>query len=495
MFGGFPSLRTRRRRCWIRFKRSLLFLSFTTVVFIVVIGFFLFFNHYYFRMIFQQPTRLNRKGSRAQYYPDNILQKIQIANEANFETVTERENIRYIQGDSKPTLLKETKVIRDDQTDSQNISISTDVHIFYYGWYGNPSYDDGKWIHWNHRVLPPWNKKDIKKYNQNRNKHSPPDDIGANFYPQLGPYSSRNHEVIRYHVEMIRRSGCGVLVYSWYPPSSNDDQSFSSSDELLPSLLDIAEEVNIKVALHVEPFIGRNASTFRLALEYVVRRFGNHSAFYKRKKSPFSIKELPVYYIYDSYNLPSVEWQSLFSTRGDKSIRDTELDGIFLGLLVEFKHRTEIKRSKFDGFYTYFASNGFTHGSSWKNWKTLSTFANKNSLIFSPSIGPGYKDTRIRPWNAVNTRYRRKGRYYGAAWKFALNSGAKMFSITSFNEWHEGTQIEPAVPKTLGNYSYDNYEPNEPDYYLDLTSIWVKKVCKESGRESSCLSKYIEEEK
>ncbi|CAB4057070.1 MANEA [Lepeophtheirus salmonis] len=399
-------------------------------------------------MIFQQPTRLNRKGSRAQYYPDNILQKIQIANEANFETVTERENIRYIQGDSKPTLLKETKVIRDDQTDSQNISISTDVHIFYYGWYGNPSYDDGKWIHWNHRVLPP-----------------PPDDIGANFYPQLGPYSSRNHEVIRYHVEMIRRSGCGVLVYSWYPPSSNDDQSFSSSsDELLPSLLDIAEEVNIKVALHVEPFIGRNASTFRLALEYVVRRF-----------------ELPVYYIYDSYNLPSVEWQSLFSTRGDKSIRDTELDGIFLGLLVEFKHRTEIKRSKFDGFYTYFASNGFTHGSSWKNWKTLSTFANKNSLIFLPSIGPGYKDTRIRPWNAVNTRYRRKGRYYGAAW--------------NFNEWHEGTQIEPAVPKTLGNYSYDNYEPNEPDYYLDLTSIWVKKVCKESGRESSCLSKYIEEEK
>ena len=69
---------------------------------------------------------------------------------------------------------------------------------------------------------------------------------------------------------------------------------------------------------------------------------------------------------------------------------------MFIGLLVDFKHRSDIKKAKFDGFYTYFAANGFTHGSSWKNWRSLQDFATRNSLIFIPSVGPGYIDTRIR---------------------------------------------------------------------------------------------------
>ena len=39
--------------------------------------------------------------------------------------------------------------------------------------------------------------------------------------------------------------------------------------------------------------------------------------------------------------------------------------------LVELKHRADIKAAKFDGYYTYFAANGFTYGSTWKNWKSL----------------------------------------------------------------------------------------------------------------------------
>ena len=29
------------------------------------------------------------------------------------------------------------------------------VFAFYYLWYGNPS-TDGRWLHWNHSVLPHW---------------------------------------------------------------------------------------------------------------------------------------------------------------------------------------------------------------------------------------------------------------------------------------------------------------------------------------------------
>lgn len=149
------------------------------------------------------------------------------------------------------------------------------------------------------------------------------------------------------------------------------------------------------------------------------------------------------------------------------------MDAIFIGLLVDVHHRYHVKKSQFDGFYTYFAANGFSYGSSWKNWNNLSKFARQNGLLFIPSVGPGYIDTQVRPWNSATTRHRRHGQYYDVAWRSAITSGVKFISITSFNEWHEGTQIEPAKPFNTQDFTYLNYEPEGPDFYLNLTRWWV----------------------
>ena len=45
--------------------------------------------------------------------------------------------------------------------------------------------------------------------------------LGANFYPLLGCYSSRNPIAVAQHMKWIRQSGIGVLVISWYPPDSS----------------------------------------------------------------------------------------------------------------------------------------------------------------------------------------------------------------------------------------------------------------------------------
>ena len=100
-------------------------------------------------------------------------------------------------------------------------------------------------------------------------------------------------------------------------------------------------------------------------------------------------------YIYDSYVFPANAWWELLSERGNLTLRGTELDAIYIGLLVDSQHRNHIKKSHFDGFYTYFAINGFSYGSSWKYWKDLHKFATQNSLLFIPSLGPGYIDTQV----------------------------------------------------------------------------------------------------
>ena len=54
---------------------------------------------------------------------------------------------------------------------------------------------------------------------------------------------------------------------------------------------------------------------------------------------------------------------------------------------------------------------------------------------------------------------RRNGLTYDAMWRAAIAAGADRITITSYNEWQEGTQIEPAassVPRGIAGYgSYD----------------------------------------
>ena len=159
---------------------------------------------------------------------------------------------------------------------------------------------------------------------------------------------------------------------------------------------------------------------------------------------------------------------------GEDSIRWTQWDAFVIGLVVEKHHLEDMVVAGFDGFYTYFAADGFTFGSTRRNWAYLNKYAKDHSLIFIPSIGPGYIDTRVRPWNDENTRKRLRGRYYEQSWSNAIELNPLLVSITSFNEWHEGSQIENAIPKNT-SYKYLDYTPNSPNFYLSQTKKNIEK--------------------
>ncbi|XP_016422998.1 glycoprotein endo-alpha-1,2-mannosidase-like [Sinocyclocheilus rhinocerous] len=350
------------------------------------------------------------------------------------------------------------------------------VHAFYYVWYGNPQFD-GKYVHWDHPLLPHWDPKVASGYPTGR--HQPPDDIGANFYPALGPYSSRDPSVLEEHMRQLRTADVGVLAVSWYPRSMNDDNG-EEIDNLLPLVLDAADKYQLKVVFHIEPYKGRDDANMRENIKYIVERYGNHPAFYRYKTS--TGKFLPLYYIYDSYLQTPDVWAQLLKPNGISTIRNTLYDGIFIALLVEEKHKKDILTAGFDGLYTYFATNGFTYGSSHHNWRSIKTFCDYNDLVFIPSVGPGYIDTSIRPWNSQNTRNRINGKYYETSFNAAVEARPQIISITSFNEWHEGTQIEKAIPKTWGKTVYLDYLPYKPTVYLEITQKWAKKFSEEQKK-------------
>lgn len=329
-------------------------------------------------------------------------------------------------------------------------TVNEHLHTFYYNWYENPEHD-GQYAHWNHQILPHWTDTTWNHAGNYPGK----DDIGANFYPELGCYSSSDTATIKQHMEWIRESGAGVLAITWWGKGTDGDLA-------IPTYLDLATRYGLKVAIHMEPFY-HTAAEFREQLEYVVTQYGQHPGLYTYADKPF-------YYVYDSYKLSNAEWQKVFSAEGELSVRNTPLDGTFIGLWVQKDDGDSIQASGFDGYYTYFASEGFVYGSTPSNWPEMAEFARQHQLISIPCVGPGYIDTRIRPWNAENTKSRENGEYYEKMFASAMTNHPEIIGITSFNEWHEGTQIEPAVPKSTGDYRYEDYgKGTDPLFYIRET--------------------------
>ena len=268
----------------------------------------------------------------------------------------------------------------------------------------------------------------------------------------------------------------GVLVYGWTGQAENPravDGEGINTDVFVHPILDAihATKSPIRVAFHIEPYVGRNAASVADDLDYL------HGNYFGKEDVIYSIDGKPVVYIYDSYRTPATEWASVFACDATSSsssplcVRgDPSRDVFVFGLCLDRGCVRDAATAGFDGIYTYFASDGTSYGATTSSWASLVKDAHAAGLVVSLSVGPGYDDTRIRPWNGAATRDRKGGAYYDAMWDAALAAGADYVSITSFNEWGEGTQIEPAVPRSGVMHSeYYGYG----DLYLDRTAYHV----------------------
>jgi glycoprotein endo-alpha-1,2-mannosidase len=325
---------------------------------------------------------------------------------------------------------------------------------------------DGGYEHWNHKVLPHWQQHINQQYPKIGQAFDPDKgEIGANFWPERGLYSNYDKRTVTEQFLEIRdKAKVSVIVVSWWSKGGGDENS-SGVDHVTPLLFQVAGELGMKIVFHLEPYKGRTALTTKGDLQHIIETYGKHPALYRRNN-------LPLCYVYDSYHTPAREWSEILSPSGTHTIRGTDHDHIMISLYLSQQESGQfILESKFDGFYTYFASNGFTYGSTPTNWPSIAQWANEHNLLFIPSVGPGYIDTQIRPWNSASIRERKNGVYYDDMWQAALNQHVPLISITSYNEWHEGTQIEPAIIKK----GYSDYSPVENDYYLKRTAYWVNK--------------------
>jgi hypothetical protein len=290
---------------------------------------------------------------------------------------------------------------------------SPEVAIFFYPWYGTPV-RDGAFQHWSQHGT------------------QPPSSIASSFYPARGIYSSSDPGVLRSQMEEIAGVRVGVVIVSWWGQGSVEDQR-------LPEVITTARSSGLDVAVHIEPYVGRTPETVAADVA---------------KLHALGVTD---FYVYDSSAYDDASWASVNRTlTGVRMFANTSLPG-------------KAAAGGFAGLYTYdvYAYDG-------SSFPRMCASARKLHLVCAPSVGPGYDgravgDARLRPRN--------DGATYDGMWRSALRAHADMVTITSYNEWHEGTQIEPAAVAGLQYESYDGayslHGKAAQRAYLDRTAWWI----------------------
>lgn len=328
--------------------------------------------------------------------------------------------------------------------------------VFYYPWYGGPA-SIPRWRHW----------KDPS--------FSPPEDISSDYYPVLGAYSSTDPLVIAQHFAWLREAGVGVIITSWWGRGSYEDQA-------VPALLDGAATYGIKVAFHIEPYDGRTADGLVSDVQYLYERYGSHPAFYRttgqsRWSADDRSKGLFFVWAIGAPDTKSPSVQADYWRAALDQIHALPDGGIVIGNSTQ---PDWVDGGHFDGLYNYATLHLETEGGfAWAQGLPPGAW-------YVPSVIPGMSARRIGyPENTYVPR--QNGITYVGQWNAALGTGVEpqMVTITSFNEWHEGTLIEPAAAGANNGrgYSYTDFGTLPPTGYLLLTHDAIRQFLQQSWPE------------
>ena len=359
----------------------------------------------------------------------------------------------------------------------------------YYPWYATEP-----WLHWNEAG------------------REPPVDIAASSMPLLGPYDSRSRHVLEQHARWIADAGIGAVNVSWWGPGS-------FTDEVVPTLLDVMRDHDLRVTFHLEPYRNDRAELFADDVLWLVRKYGDA----RHWDAMLVLQDAtgragPVFKLFRAILPPRVtdclgrehevpDYTEDARWRRQTARIRTELRGAFdhVTLLADSLDVGRTAASGFDGMAIY---DNFVAPSTWPGH--ASVFSG-GRLLFSFNVNAGFDAIVPRPtpddpcwqpapfdpgrmtldWAVDRTRelaMELAGRRIAESFDTTVSlqsdprlsnarRGFFLVYVNSFNEWHEGTQFEPAKDArdlTPAEWRVGYHNPPAGDYRLHLLGRLVR---------------------
>jgi hypothetical protein len=300
---------------------------------------------------------------------------------------------------------------------SEVFNLSTRIGIFYYPWYG-------KYRHWNESGQPPktWASNYL------------PDILPGYFLPEIELYNSVDEAVILWQVYLMKRARIGYVIVSWWGPGSYEDIAFETIIETLNTYPNPHPNLKWCILYEKEGYDDPPLHVILDDIRYIIEKYGSYDYYLK-------IDNKPVIFVYADPN--------------------DSADYVFRWLRVrEIIKDIYIVLKVFDGFRAYEDLID-----SWYQYAPI----NRVTIIepYSGTVSPGFWKYGEEPILLRNDQL------FDLSLNSLMKSNVMLKIIISWNEWHEGTQIEPGQEVELVNEEYLPTKPSYDNAFIDLIRKYI----------------------
>ena len=267
---------------------------------------------------------------------------------------------------------------------------------------------------------------------------------GADRVPDqpMAPYVSRDRGTMARHIDQAKSAGIDAFVVSWYGPRVEGNQTETN----LRAILDEAAARGFRVAVDLEvtsPFLG-SPGAVQQALRALLDTHAQHPAYLR-------VGGKPVIFFWRQQRYDIGTWAAI------RAAVDPEHRSLWIEEGVDVT-----PLSVFDGHHLYSVTWNPPTDLAYTATKFARRVRDRAARLGAPkvyvaTVMPGYDDRKTGRGNAFAVS-REDGAYYERSWRAAIGSAPDWIVITSFNEWPEGTYIEPS----------QNYGSR----YLEMTAVW-----------------------
>ncbi|MFA5292124.1 MAG: glycoside hydrolase family 99-like domain-containing protein [Phycisphaerae bacterium] len=280
-------------------------------------------------------------------------------------------------------------------------------------------------------------------------------DLAVTSYPLTGPYDTSDPDILEYQFLLMKLSGIDGIIVDWDGRRINKYRH-----EGLMSILPYLEKYNMKLMMCFEEWCGywpKGTFADREAeikaaqdeLQWMTETFLNKS-FYgtvNGVKPVLVFRKVP-----DQWFNPT-EW-----LRISEAFKDTPVKLIFdLGAYQQFGQAAGGKYfwvgsfdPKTNSSDLDFCKNVYTDFFKVKNQQI------KDEIVFG-GVTPGFDDTPVWGWGTgARKAPRYDGKRFDLTWQMSIDNNVDVVQIITWNDWNEGTQIEPC-----DKYGYKYLEMNK----------------------------------